>query len=553
MKKFILSIFSLSLFALIAVAADFKPITERYSNSYSQYAESNKMESLVPLLEGATIRFSDFDNNKEITCFKLVVPDTIWIKERPKKNPKEGKHYTLRYLYHSELATTNYSYIKNETYERTPAIEFVGAQFNVNRVEPLGNSSYYSSDYDYKIYLTNIATGEQLIWTYLKDSTSRTKCIVHLVSLSDELDLAGQTLYSAMSEGYLNDRFSSITKHNVISADAQINLTNIYPKFLIRFTTIDENNNKGTYSLPLESRSSYLYNNSLVWLDESQADAARNSSRTYDIDYFVRLDSPHEFPFSFAAIPGIANEYITYAYQSLKPVSYQNYDAFINQREIMLIGDKINVRGKDYYKAVIEGKAFYVPCSNVKLSPEGYQKLDSLINSPQNVRDAFFEYTKMLSYLGYISDIENALAEIKGHAAKGISIPSWGVYDMSEYTDGTGIRFSFHNPTNKTIKYINVSFVGYNAVDDRVGKAISKKCIGPIEPDETASYDFEYAWFTDVVEYAKITSLSVQYRDGTTKTVANPRSVVWTDDASKALSSSSSVSNLKMELVKTGD
>ena len=47
--------------------------------------------------------------------------------------------------------------------------------------------------------------------------------------------------------------------------------------------------------------------------------------------------------------------------------------------------------------------------------------------------------------------------KIKALSSKGISIYSWGVYDESEYTDGTSIRFTFYNPTQKTIKYVNIS------------------------------------------------------------------------------------------------
>ena len=85
----------------------------------------------------------------------------------------------------------------------------------------------------------------------------------------------------------------------------------------------------------------------------------------------------------------------------------------------------------------------------------------------------------------------------------------------------------------ETIKYITINLVGYNAVDDAVssrGKyTLSPKCVGPIEPEDAGSYDFEYLWFTDLVEYAKIKSIVVQYTNGTTKTISNISNIEWSD------------------------
>ena len=51
-----------------------------------------------------------------------------------------------------------------------------------------------------------------------------------------------------------------------------------------------------------------------------------------------------------------------------------------------------------------------------------------------------------------------------------------------------------------------------------------------IEPDESADYEFEYTWFTDIVEYAKIRSIKVDYKNGTSKTITNVSKIEWSDD-----------------------
>jgi len=87
-----------------------------------------------------------------------------------------------------------------------------------------------------------------------------------------------------------------------------------------------------------------------------------------------------------------------------------------------------------------------------------------------------------------------------------------------------------------TIKYLWFTFVGYNAVDDKIidrkrgSSNITVKAIGPIKPDESGSYDYTYVWFTDLVETAVISNIKVQYMDGTFKTISNPKEIMLKKD-----------------------
>jgi len=84
----------------------------------------------------------------------------------------------------------------------------------------------------------------------------------------------------------------------------------------------------------------------------------------------------------------------------------------------------------------------------------------------------------------------------------------------------TGIVIKFINTSKKTIKYLNFTACPYNRVDDPVidnmGKS-SKSCklIGPIGPDEEATYNEDIFFFSNVVEYYKLKNISVQYMDNT--------------------------------------
>ena len=504
-------------------------------SEYKNLSVGADLPAVMKLLEGETIRFSDFSSPEDITFFEYESPDTVWLKDRPKKNPKEGKHYELRKKYHGQKKTY-YSI----TSEYTPAVELAGALFEVLYVEPVESNSFYTSRKDYRVHMENVANGERLYWL-VSSSTAKLGFKVHLTRLRDEIGLKGRTLYSAKFDKYARSAtFSEVTKHRCVGSDVYLDFDRYIPRLGITFTTVEEKNNTSDHALDFSPSSTYIPGKQ--WYGEDQIASIDDADKVHEIDRTVRMKKPEvEFPFSFRSVLGLSGEiYSVQVGQTISPSRYGISDELtpsgnIYYDDVFFIGDRVTVRGKDYYKAALDGKAFYIPAKSVRLDEEDRLKIDSLLQSPPEIRDAFFELAKALSYTLCRKKLSEAISTVDGYAAKGISIPSWSVYDVSEYTDGTGMRITFHNPTKKTIKYVNLTFVGYNAVDDRVGRPITKKCIGPIEPYEHGAYDFEYAWFTDVVEYAKITSLSVQYMDGTVKHVASPSSVVWPDEVHEGL------------------
>jgi hypothetical protein len=180
-------------------------------------------------------------------------------------------------------------------------------------------------------------------------------------------------------------------------------------------------------------------------------------------------------------------------------------------------------------------KCFYIPTSDVTInSKEDELKLDSLLSCSQEIRDNFFAFNKFSQKYFEYRKLQEYKEELRGFEKYGISIVNWGIYDQSEYTDGTGLRIKFYNPTNKTIKYITINIIGYNSVNDPVSSGgkytLSPKCVGPIEPEETGTYEFDYLWFTDLVSNAKIKSIVVQYMNGPTKTISNIDPCIWTDE-----------------------
>lgn len=130
---------------------------------------------------------------------------------------------------------------------------------------------------------------------------------------------------------------------------------------------------------------------------------------------------------------------------------------------------------------------------------------------------------------------------LKNGRIKGLTLLVSVIYDESEYTEGTSAKFVVYNPTQKTIKYLWFTVVGFNPVGDKVidrVKGVSNitlKGVGPIEKDESGTYEFDYVWFTDMVETFKIISIKVQYMDNTIKTISNVKEITFTDDMLNSL------------------
>jgi len=155
---------------------------------------------------------------------------------------------------------------------------------------------------------------------------------------------------------------------------------------------------------------------------------------------------------------------------------------------------------------------------------------DSIENRRIYIQDSL---NKVLIHL---QDSLEALRQKKlGEYAKKCELKGLGVFecvavDASEYTEGTGVDMTFYNPTKKVVKYVHATVVGMNPVDDPVieggNTSHTLKCIGPIDPGESGTYSFEYVWFTDIVERVKLTSIKVQYMDGTEKIISKPSEVI---------------------------
>jgi len=182
----------------------------------------------------------------------------------------------------------------------------------------------------------------------------------------------------------------------------------------------------------------------------------------------------------------------------------------------------------DFYEIIYNAKTYYIEKDKVVIKDYSF---DDIKNLSDETATKFKDYTNIMSKLIYESDVNEAIKALKSCKAAGLSIYDWSYSDESEYTEGTSAKITVYNPTNKTIKYLWFSFVGFNPVGDKVidrrsgTSVVTKKAVGPIAKGETGTYTFEYVWFTDIVETAKIASIKVLYMDGTEAIIKNPKSI----------------------------
>ena len=173
---------------------------------------------------------------------------------------------------------------------------------------------------------------------------------------------------------------------------------------------------------------------------------------------------------------------------------------------------------------------------------------EDIANFSQESTTIFHQKALKHGEILYEIGIKKAEDFLKGTKSKGLTILDWSFYDESEFTDGTSIKIQIFNPTNKTIKYVWFTFAGYNAVNDKIvdrkrGANITMQGIGPIKPNELGTYNYDYVWFTDLVQTVKIISIKVQYMDGTIKLVTNPKEIIAPLEIQELLFEKESINN----------
>lgn len=184
---------------------------------------------------------------------------------------------------------------------------------------------------------------------------------------------------------------------------------------------------------------------------------------------------------------------------------------------------------QEYFEILYNNKTYYLESDKIIIDENYYSQL---LTMDYFVKLNFKENTKTTAKIIFDDELLKAITFIEKCEAKGLVILDWSFYDESEYIDGTSVKISVYNPTKKKVKYLWFTFIGYNAVDDviidrlKMTSKITMKGIGPINPEESGTYEYDYVWHSDLVQKVKIFQIKVQYMDGTFKTILNPNEVI---------------------------
>lgn len=211
-------------------------------------------------------------------------------------------------------------------------------------------------------------------------------------------------------------------------------------------------------------------------------------------------------------------------------------DVYLEENTPVLIGGITNCEKNSYpISAPVEIIIIYYNNEMLYIKKEDLQVQEGVFAKFREMNteraEAFRLRVAAVSEKLYKLNKTKAKSFLAAAKSKGLVILNWEYYDESKYTSGTSVKIRIYNPTSKTIKYVWFTFAGYNAVGDRVidsrrGATIVRKGIGPLKPGEEGSYVYEYVWFSDLVETAKIISAKVQYMDGTIKQINSPKDII---------------------------
>ncbi len=174
-----------------------------------------------------------------------------------------------------------------------------------------------------------------------------------------------------------------------------------------------------------------------------------------------------------------------------------------------------------------KGETYYLEEDKIFLTDENKAKMAALSEADWASLQSNGKY---VSLLWQKTKAEKFLAVVESMKPNGAIIADWGLTDESEYTEGTGLKFEILNPTRKTIKYIWITVAVLNPVGDPAGPPRTVKLVGPIEPDTSGSYSFDYVWMSDMPSTAKIRAVKIQYMDGSVRNVASPSKMIFSDD-----------------------
>lgn len=463
-------------------------------------------------LVGDTICFRTYTAKDGDTFFGIeyVTPDTIWIKQK-KKKPVEGKHYYLLHSYGSSYELDG----KNVTlYDYTKCYQICdeenGVAFRID--EYIGDSVMRA---------TEIKSQRQIVF-------NPNKLHHYLFMRSAKYDRYYQQLIR--KSYYTYQQLSAVKKQ--------------YTKHVVREieTYLDF---QGRLLLNTDINTQHPFATHEQYVTDSIAEAKfeEEFNRPHELNYFVDKNAS----ILDVAIQDKLKDYSKAILKSRIATIGQTITAGKIEMDAILSKDDYfwfvgidSICGKEYIIGGKNGKYFYIAPDEVTIDWKETDSEGTLHDHTHNSRiidiyrglspeqkHAYTEYMKNFVYAVY-EELKTPMQQsVKQATAKGLIIK-----ELRPTTDyySTGLDFSFINKSSKTIKYIVLTTKGLNPVKDPISTE-TVRGIGPIEPGELATYEFENVWWTDLVSSHRPISLVITYMDGSTRTL-NSKDIdaCWLDE-----------------------
>ena len=117
------------------------------------------------------------------------------------------------------------------------------------------------------------------------------------------------------------------------------------------------------------------------------------------------------------------------------------------------------------------------------------------------------------------------------------SYEGWS-YGEPNAANGIGVMHEIYNASERSMKYITVTYIAFNRVGDIVSCKTTGRCeangrlTGPVEPDEKTNLQWDVLWYNPTVDTVQIKEIVIEYMDGDTETIAASDIVYMEDENS---------------------
>jgi len=154
--------------------------------------------------------------------------------------------------------------------------------------------------------------------------------------------------------------------------------------------------------------------------------------------------------------------------------------------------------------------------------------------------------SKLITF-NQIMKIQDSLVDLKiktGINNGGILISQFS-FSTSDY-GVVDLTLGIQNVGKKRIKYATFVLQPFNSVEDPVEYEKSFKGIGFIEPNSEGVWNFESAWFSDVIHTLRLKSITLVFEDGSSKLITSKIGELRIDDNETLLNS---ISNKEKKII----